>query len=200
MIGAMEMDELIDQVMQATWSLEEAAHLVHAVNPVTQPVKLSDRSKDPVARTFFWLKKEYEKDRLFSIAGDEQTPRFIPGTLMRHMEDKGRFISKVVRNMYDVAHGHPGLKGLDPSEKPIYLEAAKLIWKDHPDFPAAHVAHILTELPTKFTKHQLLRYTPGTLRKWLRGKGPGKVGRPSSKKKALEKPDISKLAAKLGGN
>lgn len=110
----MEMDELIDQVMQATWSLEEAAHLVHAVNPVTQPVKLSDRSKDPVARTFFWLKKEYEKDRLFSIAGDEQTPRFIPGTLMRHMEDKGRFISKVVRNMYDVAHGHPGLEGLGP--------------------------------------------------------------------------------------
>ena len=32
--------ELIEQVLRATWSLEEAAHLVNAGNQATDPVEL----------------------------------------------------------------------------------------------------------------------------------------------------------------
>ena len=37
--------ELIEQVLRATWSLEEAAHLVNAVNQATDPVELDGRRR-----------------------------------------------------------------------------------------------------------------------------------------------------------
>ena len=194
------MDKLIDLVMQATWSLEEAAHLVHTVNPVTQPVELSEISIKPVARTYFWLKKEFGKDRLYAIGGDEQTPRFSPGTIMRHMEAEGRFISKEVRDTYNAAHGHPGLAGTYSDSKRIYLEVAELIWKIHPDKPAAQVANELVDLPDKYSKRELRPYAASAIRKFLNGKGPGKVGRPRTGKKNTDKIDIGVLAAKHSGN
>ena len=52
-MGALDPDGLIQQVLKATWSLEEAAHLVRGVNPAKQPVELSEESRHPVSLTYF---------------------------------------------------------------------------------------------------------------------------------------------------
>ena len=111
-MGALDPDGLIQVVLKATWSLEEAAHLVRDVNPVTQSVVLSDVSSHPVSLTYFWLKKEYLKGDLMRVSGNEENPRFSPGTLMRRLETKDQFVSPIVRKLYDAAHGHRGPKSV----------------------------------------------------------------------------------------
>ncbi len=194
-------DDLPYLVLQSTWSLKEAAHLVHSVNPVKNPAVIVDTSDDPVSRTFYWLKKEFEKDRLYPIGDDDENPRFSPGTLMRHLEEKGHYVSPGVRHMYDAAHGHYGMSSINSDTREVYVSAADLIWEDDPDRPAATVAKELIDLPNFFTKYRLLRPSPDTIRKWLRGRGPGKKGRPKGGKSSnAGKPDIAAIGKKLSKN
>lgn len=193
--------DLIRQVIRATWSLEEAAHLVHGVNPAKHPVDLSDEtSTDPVCRTYFWLKKENGRERLYRVGGDEENPRFSPGTLMRHLSKNRHYVSREVLRIYDTAHGQRGDKALMAEAREIYRTAAALIWKDDPALPAARVAELLSNLPNEFTKNWLAPVTIGTIRKWLRGRGPGRVGRPPSRGKEVAEPDLGKIAEELDGN
>ena len=200
MMGKNNESELINLVLQATWSLEEAAHLTHGVNPVIRPVKLSEKSSDPVVRTFFWLKKELGKGRLYANAEDEDGPRFSPGTLMRHMKDNDRFVNQEVLKIYNIAHRQPGPSGLSADAKNTYLAAADIIWKDYPNMPIGKVAKCLADLPQLFTEYVLPRYSPGTIRKWLMGKGSRKAGRPKSKTKDATKIDLAKVVKKLEKN
>ena len=199
-MGALDPNSLVQQVLKATWSLQEAAHLVHGVNPVKDTVEISETSSHSVSRTYFWLRKEFIKGRLTQVGGDAASPRFSPGTLMRHLNDKGRFVSPEIRQMYDAAHGQWGPKGLVAEAKGHYLRAAELFWKDDPDMPSARVAEVLVNLPSEFSKNYLPRFAVSTIRKWLRGKGPGKPGRPRSGGKKSVEPDLGKIAKKVGEN
>lgn len=193
--------DFIKLVLKASWSMEEAAHLVHETNPETNPVKLEGTTSDPIDRTYIWLKKEYGKNRLYAVIGkDVDSPRFSPGTLMRHMKKNKRFVSSKVQKIYNVAHGLPGAAGLSAEARKIYLDAADLIWQQLPDLPAARMAKMLTDLPEYFPMNQLPRYAEGTIRKWLKGRGPGKPGRPSKTALGNESPNLDEIASKLGKN
>ena len=109
--------DILKLIRKASWSLKEAAHLVHEINPNTNPVELKGTSDHPVDRTYVWLKKEYGKGRLYAAMGDAENPRFSPGTLMRHMVEKKRFVSAKVRRIYDLAHGKPGAVAFSPEAK-----------------------------------------------------------------------------------
>ena len=165
-------------VLRATWSLEEAAHLVHEVNPDTNPMKLSETSSDPVSKTYYWLKKEYGRGRLYNVSGTELEPRFSPGTLMRHLDKNGRYVSKVVWDFYNAANAQKRDTSSSKHDRKVYIKAAKLIWAEHPLRPALTVAEDLVGLPLYFTNNYLGTYDKATIRKWLRGLGPRKVGRP----------------------
>lgn len=192
---------LIKLVLLATWSLEEAAHLVHEINPKTNPVELTCKSNHPVDRTYAWLKKELKNGHISPLLNDAGTPRFSPGTIMRRLEEKDHYVSKKVRRIYDAAHGHAGTASVFGEAKEIYLTAADLIWEQSPGLPAAVVAKILhNELPSYFTKNYLPVYAEATIRKWLKGKGPGKPGRPPKNAATSGLPDIKKIVSKLNKN
>ena len=162
-------EKLIVVVMRATWSLEEAAHLVHEFNPDTNPVELSETSSDPVCRTYYWLKKEYGNGRLYNVSGTELEPRFSPGTLMRHLEEKNHYVSKVVWNIYGAAHGQKQDTKSSAYYREIYVNTAKLIWAEQPNRHTTYVVENLIDLPRHFTKFYLPTYAKSTIRKWLRG-------------------------------
>ena len=199
-MGTTNLDELIKLVLQATWSIKEAAHIVHGKIPSKNPNTPSETSSDAVSRTYYWLKKEFEKGRLHPIGEDEKNPRFSPGTIMRHMKEKKRHVSQEVLNVYDSAHSHQAPRGLNPKTKKIYIDAAKLAWKENPDLIAADMAKFLLNLPNHYTKKYLLHYAESTLRKLLRGLGPGKVGGPPSTSTKSVQPDWAKVVTKLDDN
>jgi hypothetical protein len=132
-------EELMKYVLKATWSLEEAAHLVHERDPEISHVEINEHSTSPVCKTYFWLKKEYEKGLLHRLSGSESDPRFSPGTLMRHLKDQGHFVSAPVRKIYDASHGTPGPKLSSGEAKDIYRSTARIIWKQDPNLPAAQM-------------------------------------------------------------
>jgi len=190
--------ELAVLVVQATWSIEEAAHLVHGVNPETASVVLSETSKDPVARTYFWLMKEYGKERLFAVSQATGEPRFSPGTLMRHLEEATHAVAPHVRRIYDAAHGNFGQSKHVPEPKEVYLAAAMLIWEDAPDLPKSVVAAKLVNLPSLIQARYLKRVSEETIRKWLRGQGPDQQGRPTKQQAEGRKDvDLETIAKKL---
>ncbi|MBT3786826.1 MAG: hypothetical protein HN725_18300 [Alphaproteobacteria bacterium] len=191
-------DKLVSLVLQSTWSLEEAAHLVHSINPIANPIALEENSVAPVSRTFYWLKKEFGRNRLYQIAGDDSSPRFSPGTIMRHLEERGHLVSPPVRHIYDAAHGHFGMSNVLPDPKEIYIAAAKLIWLDYPDRPSSKIAKDLVGLPQFFSKNTLQWVPKETIRKWLTGLGPRKKGRPRlNQTSEANKPDIRAIGKKL---
>ncbi len=192
--------ELVSVVLKATWSLEEGAQLVHAVNPVTKSVELSDQSNDPVNRTYIWLLKEHQRGRLQRVKGDQENPLFSPGTIMRHLQTHQHYVSDEVERIYHAGHGRREPSQLRGGAKKVYLCAAELVWKDHPNMPASRVAEHLAELPRAFTKNRLDWFATSTIRKWLHGKGPGKAGRPPSTSEGFADPDLGKIAEKLDEN
>ena len=187
--------ELRQLVLLSTWSLEEAAHLVHSVNPLKNPVDLEETSGAPVSITFFWLKKEFGKDRLFRIGGDDATPRFSPGTIMRHLKEKGHHVSGRVWRMYNAAHARIGKSSIIPDSRKVYMDAAELIWAEYPNRTASAVAKDLARLPQEFSKNKLDWVSPETIRKWLTGLGRGKKGRPKGgQSQDAGEPDIVRIA------
>ena len=82
----------------------------------------------------------------------------------------------------------------------MYLAAAQLMWKEDPNLRAAQIARQLTNLPSKFTKHYLPRYAEGTIRKWLKGQGPARRGRPKSTASDANQIDMDSIVEKLVEN
>lgn len=179
---------LYELVSQATWSLEEGAHLVNERNPISDPEELSGTSNDLVCRTYTWLKKELEKGNLHPHPDFPDPPRFSPGTLMRHLEENNRYVSKHIKDFYDAVNGNVERRKHIAQSKPAYIKAAKLTWKEHPNWSAGRVAKELEILPKSFGKNVLPTVSVDTIRKWLKGEGPnaGKKGRPKGSHKSKD--------------
>lgn len=189
-------DDLAVVIRQAHWSLEEAAHLVHEHHPINDQVQLDPKSNDSVCRTYFWLKKEHNKNRLVAATEEDGDVLFLPGTIMRHLEEKGRYVSDVVFDIYNIANGYPGRAGNNKLTKELYLKAADLIWKQAPNRPAAKVAADLKNFSKHFPKENVFNPDVDTIRKWLRGRGPNKKGRPSRSADNVQ-PDLKLVIDKL---
>ncbi|MBB3066651.1 hypothetical protein [Limibacillus halophilus] len=162
------------QVTKATWTLREGAHLVHMKDPESEPAKINPNSSDVVSRTYFWLKKQYKKGLLIAVDGDAKNPKFSPGTLMRSLETHDHYVSREVRRIYDAAHANAGHVESNAQVKETYVAAAMALWKDKPNLPAARMARVLSQANSSF----LAPRSENTIRKWLRGHGLCKVGRP----------------------
>ena len=195
-----KLKELMQFVLKATWSLEEAAHLVHERDPVNSPVEIDENSTDPVCKTYFWLKKESDRERLCRLGGSKSDPRFSPGTLMWHLKDHGHFVSAPVRKLYDASHGTPGPRLSSSEAREIYQAAAQLIWQQCPNLPKVQMSDLLVDFPQAFTKGYLPSYGSGTIRKWLKDKRPSKSGRPKKITDDEPIPDLKLVAAQLEQN
>ena len=163
-------------------------------------VEIDENSTDPVCKTYFWLKKEYDKDRLHRLVGCESDPRFSPGTLMRHLKDHGRFVSAPVRKLYDASCGTPGPRLSSSEAREIYQAAAQLIWQQCPNLPKVQMSDLLVDFPRAFTKGYLPSYGSGTIRKWLKDIRPSKSGRPKKLTDDEPIPDLKLVAAQLDKN
>ena len=62
------------------------------------------------------------------------------------------------------------------------------------------MADYLVGLPQHFAKRYLPSYASGTIRKWLKGRGPGKPGRPKKNSDDEPIPDLKLVAAQLEKN
>jgi hypothetical protein len=193
-------EELMKYVLKATWSLEEAAHLVHERDPEISHVEINEHSTNPVCKTYFWLKKEYEKGRLHLLAGCESGPRFSPGTLMRHLKEHGHYVAASVRRLYDTSHGIPGPKLSSEKVRETYRAAASFIWQQCPNLPKVQMSNLLVGLPQVWTKGYLPSYASGTIRKWLKDIGPSQPGRPKKISDDEPIPDLKLVAAQLEKN
>lgn len=62
-------------------------------DPLSAGIEISPQSTSPVSKTYYWLKKEYDRGRLWKVAGTDDDPRFSPGTLMRRLVEKRHKVS-----------------------------------------------------------------------------------------------------------
>ena len=188
-----------DKVRQATWTIKEAAYLVNNQNPDSPEIEISDTGSDKISSTFVWLTKEYQKERLHPYKGSGDSAQFSPGTLMRHLKDKGHYVSESVWKEYNKQHAQSTDSDVKIDTKKLYVDAANLIWEQCPDYPASQVGQALQELHSHIPKKPLKPPTVDTIRKWLKGKSPYGRGRP---KKSLNtdkcKPDLTEVVVKLG--
>ena len=99
-----ESKDLITYIKQSTWSLQEAAYLVHGKIPGASPSDMSPVSSEPTSATYHWLKKKCDDGLIHPAIPDKDNPRFTPGTIFRFMEKKKRRFSKSVRNIYDAIY------------------------------------------------------------------------------------------------
>jgi hypothetical protein len=180
----------------ATWSIKEAAFLVNGLHPNYHSIELNAESDDPVSRTYYWLRKEEGKGRLFKILEQDGVARYSPGTLMRHLTNSGRYVNKSIWNQYDVLNGCPPGQHVSQEAKAIYLAAAKVIWTLWPDRPAATVAADLFELHTFYKREHLPLVSHETIRGWLRTIKSGNKGRPR-KIVADQHVDLKEIVAKI---
>ena len=174
-----ELKDLIRYLKQPSWSLEEAAHLVHGKIPGTSPSDMSPVSSETTSATHLWLKGQFDRGRLYSVDGDQVNPRFLPGTILRFMEKRKRRFSKQVRNIYDAIYSETVPREMWRVARDLYVSVAEQIWNQFPDMPAAQVSIHLEDLHGLLPQPDLPMPTLDTIRKWLRHKGPRKAGRPN---------------------
>ena len=74
-----ELMDLIKYVKQPSWSLEEAAYVVHGKIPGTSPSDMSPVSSEKTNATYLWLKGQFDRGRLYPVDGDQVNPRFFAG-------------------------------------------------------------------------------------------------------------------------
>ena len=66
-----ELKDLIRYLKQPSWSLEEAAHLVHGKIPGTSPSDMSPVSSETTSATYLWLKGQFEQTHSSLLAFDD---------------------------------------------------------------------------------------------------------------------------------
>ena len=192
-------DDILHMVLRSTWSLQEAAHLLLERHPVTHAVELSPTSSDPISRLYYWLKKEYEKERLKPNATQDGEPRFSPGTFIRHMNIRGRRCSAAVVKLYDAANGNYGDASVFANSREVYRAAAKLVWRQHPNLSKTQMAKVLLALPTLFQDRYLAPVGAETIRRnYLNDMGSSKRGRRSKDEVAsTDDVDLKTIVAEL---
>ena len=185
--------------MMSTWSLSEAAHYVHNLDPATSVEQLLPRSTSHASKTFYWLKKELDRGRIRPVVDEgDGEPRFIPGTIMRHLEDMKHGFHKPVLKAY-LNHGvTTGPSDANKEAKFLYRKAATAIREQYPQIRKAQVAGLLTELPVHLKDGMTLpSFSAVTIRKHLKGLWTGVNGRPRKGEEDLPKLDWATIVKKL---
>lgn len=171
-----------------------------------------DRGFPPIAETstatvsalFFWLQKEWNRGMIRPVVGSGDLSRFVPGTLMRHVQDFAKDKFAVSPDLFDTysrkaAPPKPGSGQESRIAKDFYVAAATEIWSAHPDFPTAALADLLVPLPKLMEnllgEHIFAPRGREAIRRIIRSKGPGKAGRP--KKGSLPLIDMGALTREL---
>ena len=138
-------------VLQATWSIEEAAFLANEQDPLSSGIEISPHYASPVSKTYYWLKKEYDRGRLWKVAGTDDDPRFSPGTLMRRLVEKGRKISPRLLRANEKQGQVTGPHEINLRAVVEYRKAAHQLWGRHPNLTLDQAADVLTGLPSHMT-------------------------------------------------
>jgi hypothetical protein len=180
--------EVLDACRLSSWTLRQAAFYVHNVNPNSYTKDILDQQTNfPPALTYNWLLKERAKYRLTpsnEIDGEEV---YSPGSIMRHLRERGRSFVEEVYTAYD--NHFQGINQTGPTtaqrkQKRKYQEAARYLKDLHPGLTNAEIADVLEQLPTRLPNHKLLRFSKGTLKNWTsEAVGSGKRGRPKDSEK-----------------
>ena len=181
----------------ATWSLREAACYVHNVDPDDREKDILPRSTFPPAQTYYWLKKEFEKHRLHKVEDDADGPRFSPGTLMRHLNDKGKRFNKCVFSAYNNHGDSTGPSDKNTKTFYAYRRASKRIHDLYPHLRKSQVALLLTDLPVHFEKWSLPRRRPITIQKYFDPRWKDSSGRPKKTESDLPQIDWPELVKNL---
>ena len=186
-------------IMMASWSLKEAAYYVHNLDPTCPDVEIQPRSTSLPSKTYFWLEKELSKGRIHPVIDDgDEEPRFSPGTIMRHLDDKEKYFHKPVLNAYNNHGVSPGPSAANTKAKYIYMKAAKLIHAQYPSLPKTQVAKLLKQLPARMGDKSLPPYKAATIRKYLSTLDwPSKGGRPPKSEKIEPHIDWAALVKEL---
>ena len=189
----------LDKVRQATWTIREAAYLVNNKNPDTSEIEISDKGSDKISSTFVWLMKEYKLGRLHPYKGSGDSAQFSPGTLMRHLKEKGHKVSGSVWKEYNQRHAQLAGSDVITEVKKTYVDAAFFVWEQYPNYTITRVARELQELPSYIPDKILDRPAVDTIRRWLTGMGPNKPGRPKKNANTAEgKLILTDIVKKLG--
>jgi hypothetical protein len=196
----MKAAEISEWCAKASWSINEAAYLVHECDPHTPDVRIDIKSSDPVSKTHTWLCKELQKGRLHPISkpGDEE--RFSPGTLMRHLRNHDRFVSPKVLNTYSSRSANPGPDQRHEATRHMFRAAARLIWDEHPQATAKQVSKAFVPLP-KHVGHTTMKVvSEATIRRYIKGISRRSPGRPKAEHVVDVEVDLEELSKKLASN
>ena len=185
-------------VQRATWTLYEAAHLISGYDP-NNPVPYKNKTTHPVYQLYAWLKKEYDYSRLYAVEQLENEPHFVPGTLLRHVRERGAGKFRISQQVWGAYHNKGQAKAgvVHQNAEYIYVEAAKIVWEKWPNATAEVVAKALTQLPANLPHLNLPSYSPVTIRNYLKGRSPHKGGRPKKPNIKWQDIDLSLVKDQL---
>ena len=184
-------------VLQATWSIREAAYLVNEQDPLSSDIEISPHYASPVSKTYYWLKKEYDRDRLLMVAGTDDEPRFSPGTLIRRLVEKGRKISPRLLRANEKQGQVTGPHQINLEAVVVYRKAAHQLWSRHPNLTLDHAADVLTGLPSHMTSVALPTRSPVTIKNYLKGLSPNRAGRPRKSSTVMEEIDLAEIVKNM---
>jgi hypothetical protein len=194
---------------KATWSIREAACLVNDVDPTDSTIKILPKSISPVSKIFYWLQKEIEHGHLTKVAVSDDEPRFSPGTIMRSLKERGpgTILGSQRKKGWDVPksletayNNHGKVKGphkLNLEGILIYRRAAELGWRICPEMTKETMAKRLFDLPHHCENYKLPTVKVATIRKYLKGIGSTKAGRPRKGTQAAAAIDLAEIAKKI---
>lgn len=184
--------------MMSTWSLFEAACYVHNLDPQTIEKPLLANSTQRHVKTYFWLLKEFDRKRIWrapNTEGDE--PRFIPGTITRHLIEKEKCFYKPVHDAY-LKHGATtGPSSMNAEAKRIYRYAGAILRNMHPSIRKTQVAQLLVDLPVHLKDKTLPSYGEMAIRRYLKDDWPAQPGRPPKGEDQLPEIDWPELVKQL---
>ncbi|MBK1670017.1 hypothetical protein CKO28_18445 [Rhodovibrio sodomensis] len=165
-----------------TWSLREAALLLHGHDPDREDVPIGEKIKTPVSQTYYWLKKEYITGQLTAVAGTDDEPRFGPGTIIRRRLAKRYHVSPKLHEAWENGGHLSGNASQAEMAFYHYRLAAQTIWQDHPEITLDEMAQLLAQLPHYTGTDVIPPRAPETIKgKYLTGISPRHRGRPSKK-------------------
>jgi len=184
--------------MMSTWSLFEAACYVHNLDPQTIKKSLSEKSTARHAKTYYWLVKEFDRQRIYAVpnVGDDEA-QFIPGTIMRHMIEKGKAFHRPVNDAYLKDGVTTGPSAMNAEAKRVYRYAAAIIKRQHPAIRKTQVARLLVDLPSHMADRSLPGYGEMAIRRYLKDMWPAQPGRPKKGEDVLPKIDWPALVKQL---
>jgi hypothetical protein len=183
----------------ATWTIKDAAMLVCGLDPASwQDLTFEPQSTAPASRVFFWLIKEFTKGTLNKVTEEDGEPRFSPGTLVRRVRERGKFkISTRLESAMDRAESAPGPGKVNQEGVEKYQRVAGYIWADHPNISAVKMAERLETLPSFVKSEKLPSMSCATIRRYLKGLGPHRAGRPPKDQPVDEHIDLAEYAKRI---